>query len=137
MVEQDSDLEKLYRHADYVIDDAGIKLTIRLDSPDPDLHSLMHDQKASTWAFLTAFNPNSLPASPAQNAANQAELIRTVERHGHLYFQGYGTGEDWDPEASLFILEIPRETAIALAQKFNQSAILWGQRGEDPELVWC
>jgi hypothetical protein len=134
---QDPDLEKLYRDADYVIDDAGVNLTIRLDRSNPELQVLLREQNARTWAFLTAYNPNSLPASPDQNAARQAELISTVEKHGHRYFQGYGTGEDWEPEASIFILDITRETAIALGQKFAQTAILWGKIDQEPELLWC
>ena len=137
MAEQDPDLEKLYRHADYVIDDAGLKLTIRLDRPNPDLKELLDAKDIGTWAFLTAYNPHSQPASNEQNAASQAELIRTIESHGHRYFRGYGTGEDWDPEDSIFVCNITRENAITLAQKFAQSAILWGQKDHEPELVWC
>jgi len=131
------DLENLYRHADYVIDDDGIRLTIRLDSPNPDLRDLLRNKRIGTWAFITAYNPHSRPAPPEQNAARQTEMIRTIERYGHRYFHGYGTGEDWDPEPSLFVLDISREHALSLAASFRQHAILWGERDGEPQLLWC
>jgi hypothetical protein len=132
----DPELDHLYRHADYIIDEADVKLTIRLDRPNPKLHKMLRETNIGTWAFLTAYNPNSQPASPEQNTANQAELIRTVERHGHRYLNAYGTGDGWEPEDSLFVCDIDRETAISLGKKFGQSAILWGQIDSEPELVW-
>ncbi len=132
------DLESLYRQADYVVDDAGVKFTIRLDGDDnADLQALLHGRNAATWAFLTAFNPNSLPATAEENAAAQAALIRIIEERGYGYLHGYGTGEDWDPEASLFILDIPRNEALKLGRQFHQSAILWSEIGWEPNLVWC
>ncbi len=137
ILDQMEDLETLYRQADYVIDDAGMNFTIRIDGQNPELRAVLNDRQARTWAFLTAYNPLSQPASPEQNFARQAELVRLVGKLGYQYLHGYGTGENWPPEASLFILDIPRDEAISLAQKFHQSAILWGEVDKDAELVWC
>jgi hypothetical protein len=131
------DLETLYRRAIYVVDDGDVKITIRLGHENTELSDYLATLKASTWAFLTAFNPNSLPATLEQNTARQAELIQLVEQHGYSYLHGYGTGKDWLREASIFIIDIPHTEAIKLAQKFHQSAILWGEIGIEPELVWC
>lgn len=134
---QDADLEKLYRSADYVIDDAGIKLTIRLDRLNPELQEFLRDQNIDTWAFMTAYNPHSQPSPPELNAARQTEMIRTIEGFGHRYFHGYGTGKEWDPEPSLFVLDIWREDALNIAASFEQHAILWGKSGGEPQLLWC
>ncbi len=131
------DLETLYRRAMYVVDDGDVRFTIRLGLENAGLTQYLTARKAQSWAFLTAYNPHSLPATPEQNTARQAELIHVVEQQGYSYLKGYGTGEDWPPEASLFILDIPRTEAVNLAQKFHQSAILWGEADLDAELVWC
>lgn len=137
MAQPDPDLETLYRTADYVIDDAGVNLTIRMDCENSGLRDLLRERNASSWAFLTAYNPNSLPATAEQNADAQAELVRIVELEGYEYFHGFGTGEGWDPELSLFILDIPLERAASLGTAFGQSAILWGETDLQPILVWC
>ncbi|CAN5274537.1 hypothetical protein BH20ACI2_BH20ACI2_01010 [soil metagenome] len=131
------DLETLYRQAMYIVDDGEVNFTIRLGQENTGLSQYLAARKAHSWAFLTAYNPNSLPATPEQNAARQAELIRIVEHQGYGYLNGYGTGENWDPEASLFILDISRENALELGRNFGQSAFLWGETDRDPKLVWC
>jgi hypothetical protein len=35
------------------------------------------------------------------------------------------------------VLKITRGKAVALAREFDQAAIVYGQRGERAELVWC
>lgn len=131
------DLETLYRRAVYVVDDGEVKFTIRLGQENPELSEYLATLQVSTWAFMTAYNPHSQPASPEQNTARQTELIRLIDQQGYKYFKGYGTGNNWPREASIFILDIPRKEAVTLAQQFHQSAILWGEADHFPQLVWC
>lgn len=132
-----NDLDLLYRQARYVVDDDEVKFTIRLGIENAELHAFLLGRGISTWAFLTAYNPQSTPLSSEENAARQAELLRSLDAQGYAYLRGYGTGDDWDPEASLFILDISRKTTIELGRQFGQHAILWGETGGEPELVWC
>lgn len=131
------DLELLYRQANYVVDDVNVRLTIRLGGPNEALERFLVERGVSNWAFLTAYNPQSQPLSDQENAGRQAQLVRSLDAQGFKYLKGYGTGEDWDPEPSLFVLEIGRDTAIGVGRQFGQHAILWGEAGGEPELVWC
>lgn len=133
-----NDLDLLYRQARYVIDDGEAKFTIRLGADNAELREFLAGRGIATWSFLTAYNPQSKPLSDEENAARQAELVRSLDSQGFKYLNGYGTGDDWDPEASLFILDISREAALRLGRQFGQHAILWGESGVGgPELVWC
>ncbi len=133
------DLEKVYRETSYIVDDGGVKLTIRMGGPNLELAELMRERNADTWAFLTAHNPRSQPLTDPENVARQADLLTVLDRQGYSYLQGRGVGDDpaWEPEPSIFILEISREHAITLGRQFDQNAILWGQKGSEPELIWC
>jgi hypothetical protein len=132
-----SDLEEMYRQARYVVKDGDVRFTIRLGQANGELDEFLDVRNAASWAFLTAYNPFSQPASDEQNEVRQTELIDVIGEMGFEFLSGYGTGDGWEPEASLFVLGIPRETAVSLATKFEQHAILFGDAGGEAELVWC
>lgn len=127
----------MYWHARYVVDDGDVRFTIRLGQANDELNEFLDVCNADSWAFLTAYNPFSQQATDAQNEARQAELIGVIGEMGFDFLRGYGTGEGWEPESSLLVLGIPRETALSLAIRFEQHAILFGEAGGKAELVWC
>ena len=86
---------------------------------------------------MTAYNPKSTPLSDSDNQARQTEFINELTKAGYEFLRGYGTGDDWDPEPSLFVLDISRKNAVDIAARFGQHAILWGMAGEAAELIWC
>jgi hypothetical protein len=98
---------------------------------------LLSRHGANKWAFVTAWNPASVPLSREENDARQRELIRLVEAAGHTWIRGEGRGKDptWTPEESLLILDISRGEAIALGKQFGQLAIVAGRRGESSALL--
>lgn len=132
-----TELETLYRQARYIVEDDETRFTIRLGEPNEALNELLRKCEAGTWAYMTAYNPNSQPLSDEENQQRQADLISTLEQSDHAYLHGYGTGDDWDPEPSLIVLGIDRDAAIELGKEFGQNAILWGKADGDAELVWC
>ena len=133
----DPDLELLYRQARYVVEDGDVKVTIRLDDDNAALNAFLHERGAETWAFMTAFNPRSTPLTETENQARQSKLIAQLTEAGYTFLEGYGTGDDWDPEPSLFVLGISRDKAVSIAAGYGQHAILWGQADGRAELVWC
>lgn len=81
-----------YRKADYVVDEEPLYFTIRLDLPNTDLENHLSALNASTWAFLTAYNPYSQRTSDYQNCARQAELVSLLEEDGYDYYHARGVG---------------------------------------------
>lgn len=112
-------------------------IAIKIGQANPALEILLEQQNASTWAFVTAWNPKSVLLSQIENETRHQALIKWVEQENYLYFNGKGMGSDknWEPEISLFILNIPKAKAVEIGKYFNQNAMVFGQKGDLPELL--
>jgi hypothetical protein len=112
---------------------------IRIGETCPQLDKLLAQHDASTWAYVTACNPQSRRAPESQNAERQAALLVEVIRAGYITYNGEGVGDDpqWPPEASLLIVGICEQDALALGRRFDQKAIVVGCAGRAARLVWC
>ncbi len=135
---QPSQLELAYRATHYLVEAPVGRLTIRIDQPHPELDSWLTDLGCHCWAYLTAHNPGSVLLSAAENRQRQAALEEEVKEAGWRFCtgEGIGIGGDWPAETSLLILDVKREQAIALAQRFGQAALLFGEVGQPAQLIW-
>jgi hypothetical protein len=126
-----------YHRTTYRVFEGDSEIDIRIGGAPPALDRLLANRGAATWAFVTAWNPGSNELPSAENRARQRELTDTVERHGWPALPGVGIGDDgaWPAEESLLVLGIPRDRALALARRFGQAAIVFGERGGVAELV--
>lgn len=133
-----TDLAEMYRLAVYVVEDGDVRFVIRLGRENHELDAHLAEHLLGSWAFLTAYNPNSTPTPENINLEAQARLAEQLTQAGHRYLRGYGTSEsgDWPPEASFFVEDISLDDAVGLGREYCQSAILWGRRGGAAELVW-
>jgi len=134
-----TDLAEMYRLAIYVVEDGDVRFVIRLGRENRELEAHLAENSLGSWAFLTAYNPNSTPTPENVNLEAQDRLAERLTHVGHRYLHGYGTSEsgDWPPEASFFVEDISLDAAIELGREFCQSAILWGRCVGAAELVWC
>jgi hypothetical protein len=114
-------------------------IAIRIGEPCPALERVLEEVGAATWAFITACNPYSQTLTAEVNAQRQAQLEQMLAEAGLAMIPGEGVGidGDWPLEASVLVLGLKREQAIAIAQVWEQNAIVYGERGGLPELVWC
>ncbi|MDQ3487627.1 MAG: DUF3293 domain-containing protein, partial [Acidobacteriota bacterium] len=105
----------------------------------PRLQALLRRHGVTQWAFVTAWNPASVPQSSEQNAKRQLELMETVAAKGHAMLPGEGIGEDatWTPEESVLILGMGRSEAVSFGRRFEQLAIVVGQLDGAATLVSC
>ena len=92
--------------------------------------------RAKRWAFITAYNPGSIPMSDAINEAAHVELCRLLMRKGLVFFEGDGNAEGWPAEKSVLVIGIGRDKAAKLGWKFGQNAILVGKRGAAAKVCW-
>ena len=134
-----SDLAEMYLATDYVVDDLPASFTIKLGEANDQLNDFLDRGVISSWAFLTAWNPRSTPLNADENYARQHELLKFLRSNSYHFLHGRGVGTDpaWEPEESLFIIDIERSAAIEIGRQFDQNAILWGVNGREPELIWC
>ena len=124
-----------YRNADYVVF-ADHTVVLRIGEPNPELDALMTTEGATTAAFVTAANPRGEKRSDEENGVANAALQSFVAAAGYPHFWGEGR----DPfggwaEPSFLVIGIYRANAEALAQLFEQNALVFCEIGKPPELV--
>jgi hypothetical protein len=135
----DEALIDAYGRTAFVADTPRGRLTLRVGARSPELDDLLLSAGASSWAFVTAWNPRSVRASDHENIRRGRELGRIVAERGLVAYPGAGIGDDrtWPPEPSLLILGIGHAEAVELGRRFGQLAIVYGERGGCAELVLC
>ena len=127
------EIEAAYLAASYRV---GGKLVLRVGEPSRVLDHLLANRGLDEWAYLTAHNPRSRQLTQEENAARQRELLARLA--GRRLLLGHAEAPDgaWR-EASVLVLGMARDEALALARSFEQNAFLAGRRGGVAELVWC
>lgn len=117
------------------------------------IDTLLERLQLSSWALVTAWNPESSDTIPMEeNKAQNASLICDIQKQQHFHIRyGFGAARNydpqkspseqkdviWSPEESFLILGISRESAIMLGKKYRQNAILFGEKHGLAELVLC
>ena len=133
-------LDDAYRATTYrvFVPDAA-PIDLKVGERSAALDGILMAQGVAAWAFITGSNPRSQPLSAEENGRRHAELMRSIRDGGWRYFDGAGipANAEWQPEASVLVLGIARDEALALGRRFEQNAIVAGRRGGEAELVYC
>ena len=126
------DLFDAYLSTSFVVDAPGQVIRLRIGKPNPEADRLLSEGGVTTAAFITAWNPGSVPLSESENKQRQQLLQREIQQAGFHFFPGRGKGiqRTWPAEESVLILGISKPDAIALAERFGQLAIVWHERGQ-------
>ena len=129
-------LRAVYENARYVVYDDREPI-LRIGEPCPELDELLEDEGAEAAAFLTAFNPGSVPRADQENYRALGELMELLDKGPYTCFIGEGSDPEgeWPHEPSFLVVGIPRAEAEALGRRFGQLAIVYARKGEPPELV--
>ena len=90
-----------------------------------------------SWAIVTACNPLGITADAASNQAANAELREHLNARGiRSITAGHDPDDLWPAEASELLIDPPGNLAIELGRRFAQNAIVVGELGAAPALVW-
>jgi len=129
-------LRKAYLQTAYMVRAPQGVHALRIGALHPAFDALVSSAGASTWAFITAWNPGSLPRSAEQNALAQAGLAEVVGGLGLVSWpaEGRADGGGWREE-SVCVLGLEAAGAVALARRFGQLAVVVGQVGEAARLL--
>lgn len=130
----DERLDRAYRRARYVVND----FSLEIDVPQPDFDAWLTRRGCSTYAILTAWNPRSTPLPAAVNAARQATLESLLRRRGLSFVPAAGTDPEgeWPAEHGVCLLDPPPDAARELGVIYEQHAIVVGDVGGSPTLLW-
>ncbi|MEM7130768.1 MAG: DUF3293 domain-containing protein [Chloroflexota bacterium] len=111
----------------------------RADEPTSGLNEFAASRGATSWAFITAYNPYS-QLLPLQENENRQNLLKDVlSMSGYEFYAGEGVGDstEWPPEPSLFILGLSCQKAMALGMVFEQNALIFCEATGKPEILFC
>lgn len=127
-------LEAAYRATTYQATLDGRTICLRIGEPADDLDGTPIDE----WVFITAWNPRSQAYSTEENHHRQQALVAVLKARGKNYEPGLGIPDppsNWKPEQSFLVWPVGRDEALELRDRFEQNAVVWGRRGEAPELL--
>lgn len=132
-----ADLVAAYHAAVYEVDADGRPLAFHVGRPDAALDALLVEHGAMSGVFITAYNPRSKVQPEEKNAVAHGALVAAVRdaRKAYIPARGRDAGDGGPTEAGLFVFDLARADAVALARRFDQYAIVFVERGKPPALV--
>ena len=131
-------LDRAYRATVYLVEGPRGRFGIRVDQACLELDRLLAQHEAEVWAFVTAYNPGSVPTDDARNRQRQADLEREVREAGYPVYPGAGVGADagWPPEPSLLVVGLDADIAVELGRRYGQRAVVAGRRSGPARLLY-
>ena len=126
------DLLDIYLAAEYVVHMQGEDIVLKIGELAPAALG------SHPWSLMTAHNPYSRPLCERDNQALQQRLTELLAVHNYRTLPATGRSTDghWQ-EASLLVLNIPRDLARALGSRFQQNAVVFAEAGGPIELLLC
>ena len=130
----DQQLDRAYRGACYEVND----YTLKIGQPHPNFDRWLAEVHYSTYLIVTAHNPESLLLPAAENLARELQLIHFAEAHGLTFIPSRASDPTgaWAAETGLCLLDVSRADGYAIGRRFAQNAVVEGERGGLPRLVW-
>lgn len=122
-----------YNQAEYYIDE--FDNPIKIGQINKDVENLLDQHKVVWWCFITAWNPLSVELSLQENQKRNDQLKLDLSSYIILKGEGRDPNGNWQPERSFLVLGISRKDAVNLAVKYNQAAIIFGEKGMPAELL--
>lgn len=133
-----TELESAYRATTYRVFLPGGGCDLRIGMASETLRYWLETAGVTRFAILTAHNPESLPVNAGDNALRQAQLECALLEQGYEPYAGENIADDdsWPAEESCFVPDIPVTVALALGERYGQSAIVCGGADGMPDLFW-
>lgn len=133
----DAALIAAYKATHYEVHAPEGLLLLQIDVSNARLRAVHEKLRVNCSAFLTAWNPRSVPAPEAENAAALDRLRASIAALGLAMWPGWGRDPSgtWAAEESLFVPGIELERATQLARDFDQYAIVHAAGDAIPRLI--
>jgi hypothetical protein len=131
-----------YRATTYRVYVHDVQFDLRIDESHPRFAQWLRNAGKTCAAVITAWNPGSRPASPAENDAQQRQLQQAVRAMGLEWLPAINlapvegaTPSTWNEE-SLLVLDVDQQTARTIAARFGQVALVYISQHAPPRLVF-
>lgn len=133
----DPELHRAFVATRFTVELAGVVYDIRVSERLPAaLEGYLGRVGVKDWAYVTAWNPNSVPLSVEENRVRQDVLRRELEPR-HPLLAGVGIGSDGWSEESLFVAGIDFAEAIRIGRSYGQLCVVAGTSEDVARLVYC
>lgn len=113
------------------------EFSFRVGEPSATLDDVLRSHGVTSAGFITAWNPFSNELELEENRLRNQALVKRAKALGVALVDGFGAWLD-DPEKgeeSYLLIGVSRDDAIALANEFEQNAIVFAELGKPVELV--
>lgn len=120
------DLIAAYKNTSFQAHVGDDVITLRVGQKCPELQEVFEQHDVTTACYITAYNPFGRLLTKQENEARNARLLRELAAQ-YLVFEGVGvdpTGE-WEGEASFFALGASEDVSLALAEAWEQNAVVF------------
>lgn len=136
---QNDHLDIAYRRTLYCICTADTEIVLRVDHYDPLAENrLLSLCPFRHWSILTPFNPGSRLMTPTENSERLEELVARLNRQHQRWLPTVNRDPEgrWPDETGTFLCNPPPQLTESLGHQFGQFAVLRGQIGQAPHLIW-
>lgn len=125
-----------YLATEFLAYDGDRIASIHIGGTSPEIDALLRAHDATHGVFITGWNPASQAHDDATNAAANQRMATEFATLGVTTLHHVGRSPDaaWS-EDGFFALGLPVETAITIAERFGQFAIVVARLGVPAELV--
>ncbi len=110
-------------------DGSALRIDLRQSLSEPERHTLAVLGPASSFGIVTAANPAGAPANPAANERRHDALKAWLVEHGYVYRAASGSSPDGEHRERGFAVWLEQGDVVAIAMRFEQSAIFWFDGG--------
>jgi hypothetical protein len=126
-----------YRATRYEITGGPAPFALTINVPSAALAECHRVHGVECSAFLTAWNPASVRALPAENVAAAMRLEAQLRARGYRLLAGRGVDPAgaWEAEESVLVLGIGHSEACAVGRAFGQAGLVHAGRDAVPRLV--
>ena len=131
------ELEAAYRRTIYRAHLPEGDVDLSIGGPAAALERALAARGVGCWGWITAVNPRSRPLDAATNRERNAQLRELLADRGFQVVEGTALDPsgDWQPEPSFLVPGADVDVLVALGRRFEQLAIIVGERGGAPRLV--
>lgn len=133
----DPELLAAYERTEYRVLGPGPAFALRIGEPSAALRACHENARVTCSTFITAWNPHSRQTPREENESAMVRLQREVTSMNLSWLEGEGIdpGGTWPGEPSLLVPGLDEATAVALARRYRQNAIVCAGPDAAPRLV--
>ena len=131
-------LEAAFRATIYRAELPEGRFDLRIGVLDSAFDDCLRARGVGKWGIVTACNPGAVRLSNDENRLREAGLRERLQGAGWQFFAAVNldaTGT-WPPEPGCLVLQVDEAQLRALAGEFSQCALVFGDTGAAPRLLW-